>query len=225
MDKSRFDQLHKLHMRRDELVSNISKINEPLIEEIWEENLRKYILEKVVDISYNDLVNLKHKLITYEGIETPQNIKLVKIFYTLLTKKIILPSWLDKKDFDTIRSTLDWIVDRYNKKLNQKILKKNNNYFDLSLWDEESLDRELEDEFEITPRNFELGWIFWELYMWMNDKEERFTVDIPVRLSMKKWAIEQKYVDADKLKEIITKYFPKKSDSKNEFSDFKVKTW
>lgn len=225
MNVSRYSQVRSLHRNRSELLDNLEEINSDLIDEIWEDNLKKYILEKLADFSLDEIENLKLKLINYRWTDLKRDAKLIQSFYSLLTKKILLPSWIDKRDYNKVKEALDAIIKRYNRKLNDEIIKLNDVFFNLCLWDLKNFDYEIEEEYEIMPKNFTLWGIFWQLYMWINEKEERYATEIPIRLNMKKdCCTEQKYVDVDKIKEIVAKYFPKKPKAWDRFWDFRIKT-
>ncbi|EKE27391.1 MAG: hypothetical protein ACD_3C00214G0002 [uncultured bacterium (gcode 4)] len=224
MENSRFGQIRGLNMRRKELVYHIEWINKPIIAEIWEENLNRFILEKISELSLNDIENIRIKLLNFEWVRTPKALKLVQIFYTLLTKRILLPDSVDKKDYWKLKEVLGEIVDRYNKKLNQRITKLDDSFFNISTWDIESQNFELEIEWEVMPRDFKIWGIFWNVSMWFNEKEERYAVEIPVKLTVKKDSVEQKFVNADEIKALLAKYFPKKRKAGDRFAEFKYKS-
>lgn len=225
---SRQNQLRNLHMSKSELIENMEKINEPLIKEIWEENLKKFILERLKDLSIDDFDNLRIKLGKYAWIDFPSNVKMEQLFYTILTKYILLPQIeeAEKNNYEIIRNRLRSIIDIYFRVLNKKIRNVNeNSTFHIWIGSEKAFMEELDNDYEIGYRNFSLGWIFGEILMWPSEKDSIYELKIPIKISIKKGTTEQKYVDIDKIKWTLEKYFPKKwHSSKKEFTNFIMKS-
>lgn len=225
---SRFDQIKSLHMSRNEITDNIEKLNEPLIKDIWEENLKKFINERLVDLTIDDFDNLQLKLREYAWMDFPTDIKMRQLFYTILTKYILLPSIkeTEKNNYEIIRNKLRSIIDTYFRILDKKIKDIHaNSTFHIWIWSEKAFIQELDHEYEIGYRNFSLGWIFGLISMWPSEKNGTYELEIPIKISIKKWATEQKYVDTNKIKWVIEKYFPKKWNSpKKEFANFVMKS-
>ncbi|EKE30324.1 MAG: hypothetical protein ACD_2C00007G0006 [uncultured bacterium (gcode 4)] len=225
MENLRFEQIRALHMSRAELIEQIELKNKPIIREIWDDNIKRFIVEKIAEMSTDDIENIKLKLLKYEWIKTPKSLKLVQVFYNLLTKKILLPELTDYKDYWNLKEALNWVLQRYNRKLNDKIINFEDKFFNISFWDPDSFHFYLDLDSEVVPREFKIGWIFWTVILWFNEDERRFVIEIPIKSGIKKSLVEQKHVDADQVKELLSKYFPKKADKGSKYFDFKYKFW
>lgn len=246
MNIQRIRQLKDIWLNRSDLQSNIYKINQILIKEIWKDVIKDYIKKKIIeeDFSLDDINNLRFKLEKTYGILIPVNVWIYSFFYNFFIKNILLPNYVESWKKEDIFKEIDKIFDISLKKIDKKIEKMNSNwFFNINLWNKDAFESETENfyDWKVLKRNFDVWWIFWTLSIWENIEENKYTFQIPVRIKQankkrKIWedSKEEKAIESKKIDEILDKYFLKskswirrlkKSDHfKDWFEKFYIKT-
>lgn len=183
MNNKRFSQLRNLSYYEEDLRSNIKSANKDLLEKIWDETLREYIiyyLEKN-QVSSIELENIFIKAYFANKSIINKDVSLFKELQKILIENIILPDYTEnKQDFF---EEVDEILKRADKKITREIQKRQDWwFFSIVCLDFSNIYSEFTFAWFVWKRFFDVWWVFWKCSI---EDNWSLTAEIPIRLSEK----------------------------------------
>lgn len=171
---------------RSDLKYMISDLNKPIIEKIWEGNIKKYIQKLFVEKNFSlkdiEKLALETKILWWK---TPSSdLSILQILYKILTENIIFPNYTENnEDFE---KEISEILKRTKHKI-ERLIKESkweeNWFFSIFYEDIDSIYDEFMYDWNIQDFSINLGWIFWFAEIKNNLDWWFFEVTIPVRIS------------------------------------------
>lgn len=225
----RYKQLKNYWWERDILNKTTYDINEWILEIIWKDNLKEYVIKKIVKdwITMTDLLNLDFELqnTSWLGISKVWNIYLT--LYNLILENILLPNYTDEWDKENklkdeffrelLFKELDKIINRVrnkNKKNLEKLEKKW--FFHINIWNKEFLEDDFNDWSNnlLFTKSFNIWWIFWYL-TFDYDNDNKYYSNIPlvikkderVKINDDKKEDNTKFIKKELIESFLNEYF------------------
>lgn len=210
MDK-RISQLRAMGATRENISSKILDHNKQIIEHIWEETLKKYIVDYLSEknFSQNDLKALNEKLHFIANKIPDKDAPIIQMLYQTIIHNILLPDYeaSDKKIF----KELDEILERTDKKIVNIMRRRDDSgFFSIRTRNFEDIYEDFTCFGDIEPKYLYIWWIFGMALIENNDNSE-FSMTIPVRIQEKSKVGKESTEDDTgmaewKIQEIIKRY-------------------
>lgn len=225
MKQQRYNQLKELWLDRNDLNYQLRDLNKNILKKsVWTEILKQYLEKEIltnVSIDYMEL--LRFKLLKIVWLKIKRDTEIYLVLYNLIMDNILLPNYVDWWKEEDIMKELSDIIWRVEKRVNMILERIQKWSFNISLWNRDAIINELDwydwNYSSLQYRSYNIGGVFWLMYMWFNEDVKKFIVQISVRL--KDWMVKNweegliKNMDSKEIEHVLEKCFKEKiSNSK-----------
>lgn len=167
-------------LNRANIKDHVQVLNNDILNKIWEEKINNYLEGKIKNISIEDLNALQYKIEKFYWIIFDNKVSFFKNLFTIITKWVLLPDYIENWKQEDINKELDRILWNVLNKVN--IIISSNWFYGVNIWSELAFIYELDQLWTLFERSFNIWWNFGVNQYYLNQEswiyESNFTIKL-----------------------------------------------